>query len=67
MEEEITQNMLFDTISKNGTVCNFEKLKPIQIIRRLKGIAGAYKVAVDDSTLQYLIELSRDKHAGFNK
>jgi DNA polymerase III gamma/tau subunit len=59
--------MLFGTINKNGTTCNFEKLKPIQIIKRLKAIAGAYKVTIDDNTLQYLIELSRNKHAGSNK
>ncbi len=39
-----------------GTVCKFEYQKPIQITKRLKGICSAYKVKVQDSTIQYLIE-----------
>ena len=39
-----------------GIVCNFEYQKPLQIQNRLKAIINAYKVNIDTSTLQYLIE-----------
>ena len=47
---------LLATIEKNGIVCNFEYQKPIQIANRLKAIVSAYKVNVEMSTLNYLIE-----------
>ena len=49
---------LLKSIEKHGTACNFEKLKPIQIISRLKAIVNAYEVKVEDATLRYLIEVS---------
>ena len=58
IEDEITKNELADIIEKYGTVCNFEKLKPVEIVRRLKGIAAAYDVKANDDTLKYLIETS---------
>jgi len=39
-----------------GVVCEFEKQKAPQIIARLKGIFKAYKVNIDDITINYLIE-----------
>lgn len=56
IEKEIGKNVIIDVIEKYGTVCNFEKLKPAQIINRLKKICLAYKVNVDEKTLQFLIE-----------
>lgn len=56
IETEIDSNNLVKTIEKYGAVCNFEKLKPIQLIQRLKNICEGYKVKVDDKTLQILIE-----------
>ncbi len=57
VEKEADKIELYKTIEKYGEVCNFEKLKPIQIAKRLKAICNAYKVNVDESTLMYLIEI----------
>jgi DNA polymerase-3 subunit delta len=56
IEQEIGTNDLSKTIQNLGTTCNFEKLKPIQIAKRIKGITNAYKVNIDDRTLDYFIE-----------
>ena len=56
VENEAEKNSIYNTIEKIGTVCNFEEQKPFQIIKRLKAICNAYKVNVDENTLQYLIE-----------
>lgn len=56
IEQEIGTNELSKTVQKIGTVCNFEKLKPIQIAKRIKQIATAYKVSIDDRTIDYFIE-----------
>ena len=58
VEEKVTKNKLVELFEKNGLTCNFERLKPIQIASRLKAIAKAYKVAISDSTVHYLIETS---------
>ena len=39
-----------------GTVCDAEKLKPVQISKRIKAICNAYKVNIDDGTMNYFIE-----------
>ena len=56
IEQEIDTNNLVKVIEKYGVVCNFEKLKPVQLAQRLKEIFKAYKVKIDDKTLQILIE-----------
>lgn len=56
IEEESDKNELQKTIDKLGIVCEFIKLKPTQILKRLKAICNAYKVNIDDSTIQYFIE-----------
>ena len=58
IEEETNKNELLKTIEKCGVVCNFERLKPNEITKRLKAICNAYKVNVDEVTLTYLIEIS---------
>ena len=67
IEEEINVNQIFNTIQEYGIVCNFEKLKPVELIKRLNAICIAYNVKVDYNTLMYLIETSRDKYAGSHK
>ena len=57
VEKEADKIDLYKTIEKYGEVCNFEKLKPIQIAKRLKAICNSYKVNVDENTLMYLIEI----------
>lgn len=57
IEDEVdNKDKLFEVISKEGIVCNFEKQKPEMIIARLKAICIAYKVNVTDDVLKYLIE-----------
>ena len=56
VEQEADKNELYKTIENMGIVCNFEELKPSQISARLKAICKAYKVQIDDYTINYLIE-----------
>ena len=56
VEEEAEKNGLYKVIDSNGIICEFQELKPIQIIARIKIICNAYKIKVEDSTLQYFIE-----------
>ena len=56
IETEIDSNSLSKIIEKHGVVCNFEKLKPVQIAAKLKAICNAYKVNIDDKTIQEFIE-----------
>lgn len=56
IEQDVEKNDLFKLIDNNGTVCNFEKLKPIAIVKRLNAICNAYKVQADENVLSYLIE-----------
>lgn len=56
IEAEVAKNELQKSIEQLGIICNFEKLKPIQISKRIKAICSAYKVKIDDKTLGYSIE-----------
>lgn len=56
IEENIEKGKLGTAIEKNGVVCNFERQKPADIQKRLKGICNGYKVNIDDVTLRYFIE-----------
>lgn len=56
IETDIDSNNLSKIIEKYGIVCNFEILKPAQISARLKVICNAYKVNIDDRTMQEFIE-----------
>lgn len=58
VEEEAEKNELYKIIEQNGVVCEFQELKPVQIIARMKAICNAYQVQIDDNTLKYLIECS---------
>lgn len=57
VEKEADKVDLYKVIEKYGEICNFEKLKPVQIVKKLKAICNAYKVNVDEATLMYLIEI----------
>lgn len=59
IEQDVNKTELYKTIEKYGVICNFEKLKPAQIVKRLKVICNSYKVNVNENTLMYLIESSR--------
>lgn len=67
IEQEADKNELYKTIEKLGIVCNFEELKPIQIVSRIKSISKAYKTDIDESTIKYLIEGVRLQYARPNK
>lgn len=56
IEEEANKNELYNIIEKNGIICNFTKLKPVQISQRLKVICNAYKVKIDAKTMNLFIE-----------
>lgn len=58
VEEEAEKNALYKVIEQYGILCEFQELKPVQIIARLKAICKAYQVQVEDATLKYLIECS---------
>lgn len=56
IEEETSKQELLETIEKLGIVCNFEKLKPIQIMKKIKMICNQYEVNIDENTLQLFVE-----------
>jgi DNA polymerase-3 subunit delta len=56
IEQEVDKNELLATIEKHGVVCDFERLKPSQLVKRLKAICNAYQVNVDENTLTYLVD-----------
>jgi DNA polymerase-3 subunit delta len=58
IEDEADKNKVYEAIEKHGIICKFEELNQAQLIRRLKQIANAYNVNVQDSVLSYLIECS---------
>lgn len=56
IEKEVAANELQKTIQSLGKVCNFEKLKPMQIGKRIKAICNSYKVNIDERTMEYFID-----------
>lgn len=56
VEDEVDKNSIYNVIEKNGIICNFEKLKPQEIMARIKSICNAYKVKIDNQTMQIFIE-----------
>lgn len=56
-ENEIDKNVVFEKIDKAGIICNIEELKPFQLVKKLKKICELYKVNVDETTLNYFIEV----------
>ena len=66
-ETEVDKNNVFDAVNKNGIVFECTELSQMQLIKRLKKICNGYKVNVNENVLAYLIEVSRNKFASFNK
>lgn len=58
IEDSADKTKFLDFISKNGKICNFEKMKPDAIIKKLKSICNSYKVNVSETTLKKLLEVS---------
>ena len=56
IENDVDKNNLYKSIEKNGCICNFERQKPVELAKRIKGICNAYKVNIDNTTLNYFIE-----------
>ena len=57
VENDIDKNSVFEIVNKNGIVCNISELKPNQLVTKLKNICKMYNVEVNDSDLNYLIEM----------
>lgn len=57
-ENEIDKNLVFEKIDKNGIICQMEELKSLQLIKKLKQVCSLYKVNVEETTLNYLLEVS---------
>ena len=58
IEDEMSKCDLHKVIEENGIVCNFERLKPIDIKRRLKAICNAYEVNVSEQNLNLIIDMA---------
>lgn len=58
IEDTIDKNSLLDIISQKGIIVEFKELNPLSLIQKLKQIATLYKVNMEESTIQYLIEVS---------
>lgn len=58
IEEDVSKCELQKVIEENGIVCNFERLKPIEIKKRLKSICNLYEVNISEQDLDLLIETS---------
>ena len=56
VEEEVEKNKLYKTIEKYGKVHKFEPEKLPDLIKRIRGIANAYKVEITDFDAKYLVE-----------
>jgi len=58
IEDDISKCELQKVIEENGVVVNFERLKPIDIKRRLKAICNAYEVNINEQNLNLIIEIA---------
>jgi len=58
IEEKLDKLKITSTFEKYGAVCNFEKLKPTEIVKRLKVICIQYGVEVNEKDLSYLIDIA---------
>lgn len=58
IEDNVDKNAVYEIVEKKAIVCGIDFLKPIQLVARLKKVCLMYKVNVDDSTLNYLIEMA---------
>ena len=56
IENEVDKNKLYKVIEDFGKIGNFEPERLPNLIKRIKTICSAYKVEINDSDAQYLIE-----------
>ena len=56
VESEADKNKLYKVIEDFGRVVNFEPERLPNLIKRVKAICSAYKVEINDTDAQYLIE-----------
>lgn len=56
-EEAEKKDKLYEFIEKNGVVCKSDFQKPMQLTNRIKSICNAYKVQIDNYTIQYFFEV----------
>ena len=67
IENDADKNNLYKTIDRLGCVCNFEKQKPAELVKRLKSICNMYKVNVDAVTLKLFNRKLWNIVTGLNK
>ena len=58
IEDEISKCELQKVIDTNGIVCNFERLKPIDIKKKLKQICNSYEVDISEQNLNLIIDIA---------
>ena len=58
IEDEITQNKLYDAINKYGIIYKSDYLKLPELIHRLTKICGMYKVTTTNPAMKHLVETS---------
>lgn len=56
-EETVEKNSLYQTIEKLGNMCNFENLRNVELVKKLKSICNSYEVNVDEELLKQFVEL----------
>ena len=56
-EEAEKKDKLYEFIDNNGIVCKSDFQKPLQLANRVKSICNAYKVQIDNYTIQYFFEV----------
>lgn len=58
IEEKLDKTKFVEFLEENAVCCNFIKLKPAQLAKRLKDICSLYKVEIQERDAMYLIEKS---------
>lgn len=56
-DEDVEKNQLYKVIERMGIIREFKKLKPFEAKSQIKEICNLYKVNIEESTLNYFIEL----------
>ncbi|MBP3503492.1 MAG: hypothetical protein J6K42_08540, partial [Clostridia bacterium] len=58
LEETVHKMDMYKTLEKNSIIIELKELKPFEIKNRLKKICSMYKVNIQDSELDYLLEVA---------
>lgn len=58
IEEKVDKLKITTALEKCAEMCNFEKLKPVQIAKRLKVICNQYNVNIEEKDVMHLVDVS---------